>query len=127
MLNFDSFWRENSNSNINQCIIIRKNSFIFGTKIQIHNFFYFSESEFLDTISDFLIVCKCGGFSSRLKKLTDLHFDDEAHDTHLSNLTIFNFSAFVMHNYFYFLCFSTWTLRPISWLKRTPIAHQMDP
>ena len=32
MLNFDHFWRENSNSNRNQCIKVTTNSFIFGTK-----------------------------------------------------------------------------------------------
>ena len=50
MLHFDNFWRENSNSNRNHCIIITKNSFIFGTKIQIHNFVIFPKIEFFDTI-----------------------------------------------------------------------------
>ena len=44
MLNFDHFWRENSNSNRNQFIIITINSFIFDTKIQIHNFCDFSKN-----------------------------------------------------------------------------------
>ena len=57
MLHFDNFWRENSNSNRNHCIITTKISFIFGTKIQIHNFVIFPKIEFFDTIWDFLTVC----------------------------------------------------------------------
>ena len=56
MLQFDHFWRENSNSNRNQCTIITKNAFIFGIKIQIHNFDTFLKIEFLDKIWDFLTV-----------------------------------------------------------------------
>ena len=58
MLNFDHFWRENSNSNRNQFIIITINSFIFDKKIQIHNFVIFPKIEFLNTIWDVQTVCR---------------------------------------------------------------------
>ena len=50
LLNFDNFWRENSNYHRTQRIINQNNSFIFGTKIQIDNILIFLKIEFLDTI-----------------------------------------------------------------------------
>ena len=48
LLNFDNFWRENSNSNsnCNQCIGITINSLFFGKIIKILNFVQFSENWF---------------------------------------------------------------------------------
>ena len=56
LLNFDNFWRENSNSNRNQCIIIKKNHSIWAQKFKFTILWFFWKLNFW--IWDFLTLWK---------------------------------------------------------------------